>query len=298
MNIKKSVWSLLLAAACQGAMAQAGGGLGANAGDIQISLVLGSSNMFNQSTSAYLLPKYDNTSTSPGIGLGTSNSKQSEDPSYYLNLGSVGSSSLVNMAGIQARYYLSSNLDVNAMFAMNISATPKKDYEEGDATIPYMVIPQQRYIEGRLSTNWMASIGANYHFNTSSERVTPYAGVALGGQMGRIQTTTPYTGYVGITEGEDFDYDYDDYDQGYDGTQSVLYTPQSRAGQIYALQGSLILGVECVLVKGLVLGIEVAPCAYQHSVIEIMPKGFQTYRAVHDNVKIFASPNLKLGFRF
>lgn len=249
------------------------------AGQMQVSVVLGSNTMFNQNTSSYLLPKYNHADAAPGTGIGNADpttNAQSNDPGVFLNLGEIGNNSIVNMTGVQFRYFLSSKLDVNMMFAMNIASTPKRDFVEGDQTIPDMAIPQQRFIEGRLSNNWMANVGSNYHFSTSNNRINLYGGVLLGFQMGRIQTTTPYTGN-------------DEYH---------IYNPSGKAGQLWAAQGSIVGGVECEVASGLVLGIEFAPVAYQYSVFEIYPKGFDVYTADHHNFKLFSSPNVKLGFRF
>lgn len=49
----------------------------------------------------------------------------------YLNIGSLNNNSLVNIAGIEGKYFLSDNWDINFQFSMNISLTPKKDYVEG-----------------------------------------------------------------------------------------------------------------------------------------------------------------------
>lgn len=247
------------------------------AGQFQVSLVLGNNTMFNQNTSEYLLPKYDNTSSTPGTGIGSGDEQNSSaDPGVYLNLGDLGSNSLLNMVGVQGRYFITSAIDVNLMFAMNIAATPKKDYIEGDESISDMAIPASRYIEGRLKTSMMANVGSNWHFATKNDKLSLYAGIALGGQFGKVETTRPYTG--------------DD--------ETVIYTPSSRAGRIWALSGSIVGGIEFIPTSGLVLGLEVAPAAYQYSQMEVYPKGYETYVATHHNIKVFATPNFKIGFRF
>jgi len=231
-------------------------------GNMQASVVLGSNPMFYQSTS-YLLPGYTYGGyTTTGLN---------ETPSYYLNLGNVGSNSLTNMIGVQFAYFLTPSIDVNAMFSMNISATPKKDYSEGVGTHA----PASNRIDGELKSNWYANVGANYRFKT--QRVSPYAGARLGGQMGRIQTKTAYNGNV--------------ENQG-------TFVKFNNAGQIWSLQGALVAGVDCVLNCGVVLGLEVMPVSYQYSVIEIDPSGSHNYHCDHHSIKIFSTPTLKLGFRF
>lgn len=248
------------------------------AGEVQVSLVLGNISMFKQDLS-YVMPKYSNTDKTIGIGLAGTNS-QSYDPGLYLNFNDLGGSSLLNIAGVQGKYFLSDNLDINLMFAMDLRSTPKKDYIEGNSDIKDMVIQSSKYIEGRLSNNWMANIGSNYYFNTSSARISFYAGVQAGFQMGRVQTMTPYTGS-----------NLDDDDQ-------ALYIPSKKAGQVWCATGSIIGGAECNLTQGLVLGLEFAPFTYQYSMLEVYPTGMNVYQANHHSFRFFASPNLKLGFRF
>lgn len=285
-------------------------------GQWQVSAVIGNNQMFNQDMT-YLLPNYwnPNNNNYPQVGLG-GYGNQSNDPGVYLNLGNLNSNSLVNLIGIQGKYFLTDRWDVNLMFSMNINATPKKDYIEGDYTVEEMPIMASRYMEGRISNAWNVAIGSNYYFNTKNERINLYAGGLLGWQMGRIETVTPYTG-------EYYD-DSDDY-QNSDGTNIgtgdtdsnedlpmgegdvnmnegkdpvQLYTPNSRAGQIFGLKVAGVAGIEYSLSPGLILGFEVQPVAYRYDHIQICPKGQAAYKVGHHNINFFATPNLKIGFRF
>ncbi|MCQ2226940.1 MAG: hypothetical protein MJZ01_03395 [Bacteroidales bacterium] len=271
-RISKVLTSLLLAVApC--AMAQ-------EAGNIEVSLILGNGTMFQQNNqNIYLLPEYDNTSDTPGTGLGYAyGSSQSEDPGLYLNLSQVGVNNIMNMAGIQGRYFLAPNIDVNLSFAMNINVTPSKDYVEGVASKP-VAVPAQRYIQGRLQSNLQANVGGDYHFRVGrNNNMNAYAGATVGYQMARIQTSNPYVG-----------------DQ--DGSE-VLYKVQSQAGQVMGIQGALVGGIAAQTNCGLVIGIEVSPVAYQYSIYQVGPTGFQTYKANHHAMKFLSNPCLKLGFRF
>ena len=285
-------------------------------GQWQVSAVIGNNQMFNQDMT-YLLPNYwnPNNNNYPQVGLG-GYENQSNDPGVYLNLGNLNSNSLVNLIGIQGKYFLTDRWDVNLMFSMNINATPKKDYIEGDYTVEEMPIMASRYMEGRISNAWNVAIGSNYYFNTKNERINLYVGGLLGWQMGRIETVTPYTG-------EYYD-DSDDY-QNSDGTNIgtgdtdsnedlpmgegdvnmnegkdpvQLYTPNSRAGQIFGLKVAGVAGIEYSLSPGLILGFEVQPVAYRYDHIQICPKGQAAYKVGHHNINFFATPNLKIGFRF
>ena len=233
-------------------------------GQWQVSAVIGNSQMFNQDMN-YLLPTYwdakNGFTQNTGLGDVTSNPNMSEDPGLYLNLGSLNSNNLVNLIGIQGKYFLTDRWDVNLMFSMNINATPKKDFIEGNYEVDEMPIMGSKYMEGRSSNAWNVAIGSNYYFNTKNERINLYVGGLLGWQMGRIETVTPYTGETiedpDLAEDNTGDADLDESNQ-----ESVqLYTPNSRAGQIFGLKVAGVAGIEYSIAKGLVFGFEVQPVA-------------------------------------
>lgn len=289
-------------------------------GQWQISAVIGNSQMFNQDMN-YLLPTYWDAQNgfTQDVGLGTSlaNPNMSNDPGMYLNLGNLNSNSLVNLIGIQGKYFLSDRWDVNLMFSMNINATPSKNYVEGDYTVEEMPIMGAKYTEGRISNAWNVAVGSNYYFNTKNERINLYVGGLLGWQMGRIETVTPYTGEYVYSEDSNSDGNWTNpgetdhnitdpdvsmgegdvnMDEAYDPVQ--LYTPNSRAGQIFGLKVAGVAGIEYSLAPGLILGFEVQPVAYRYDHIQICPKGQAAYKVGHHNINFFATPNLKIGFRF
>ena len=304
MRLRKIACAAVVALAGSTSMLAQEGQSTLEAGKIQVSVLFGNNTMFNQNYYSYLLPSFNGTSEYGSIGVGGSGSNhKSTDPGTYLNISDVGSNSAINMIGIQGQYFITSAIDVNAMFAMNIAATPKKDYQEGiyvqlddkitydgEYEINYCVVPAFKYIEGRLTTSWMANVGGNYHFTFSGSKVSAYAGVRLGAQMGRVQTTRPYTGAVGDITSGDTKQLLESYE--------VYYTEGSRLGQIWAFQGSIIGGLEYEFTRGFIFGFEVAPVAYQRSLIEVGPKGYEKFYASHNDVRIFATPNLKIGFRF
>lgn len=266
-------------------------------GQWQVSAVIGNNQMFNQDME-YLLPTYWNGDVDATEGFNVpvglpGTDFQSGDPGYYLNLGDLNSNTLMNLIGIQGKYFLTDRWDVNAMFSMNINATPSKDYIEGDHTVTELPIQDYKYIEGRIQNAWTVQLGSNYYFNTKNERINLYAGGVLGWQMGRIQTSYPYTGETVIDE--DMSEETDE-DLKYESVQ--LYTPNSRAGQIFGLRVGAVAGIEYSIAKGLILGFEVQPISYRYDCIQICPKGSAVYQAGHHSIGFFATPNLKIGFRF
>jgi len=250
-------------------------------GQWQVSLVLGNGTFYNEKTS-YLLPQYTNTSGS--IGLPNGSTEGSGNLGTYLNLGSLNNNSLVNIAGIQGKYFVTDRLDVNLMFSMDISATPKKDFVEGDYMVDDLIIPSQKYINAQTTNNWMLKVGSNYYFRTANERINPYIGGALGFQMARIEINQPYTGEV-----------YEDEDSE---LPMQVYVASGKAGQMFGFKVAAVAGIEYTITKGLLFGFELHPLAYRYDVIQLCPKGFDTYSANHHNIKLLEMPVLKIGMRF
>ncbi len=252
------------------------------AGQYQFSISLGSGKFFDDNAT-YLLPQYSNTSGSIGLG---SDAIQSDDVTTYLNIGSMNNNSLTNIASFQIKYFYSQKSTVNVSFSMNINLTPSKDYIEGDNTVPDMIIPAQKYISAKMTNNWSVAIGSDHYFTTRNERINPYVGVLAGFQMVRIETNEPYTGES-----------YTDSD-GVTEVPKQLLVAGSNAGQQFAARGAVVAGVEYSLAPGLILGFEFNPVSYRYDVVQLCPKGFETWNASSHNVKIFEMPSLKLGMRF
>lgn len=255
-------------------------------GQWQVSVFLGGGNNFYQEGTMmdyYLLPK--NTNTGGNVGIGPSDN-QSSDPGSYLNIGGLNYNSLTNIAGLEGKYFVSDNWDINFQFSMDINLTPKKDFVEEDKVIKDMVIPGQSYINARMTNNWYVGVGSNRYFKTGNGRIHPYLGGQLGFQMARIETTEPYTGDTSLD---------DDLEEG---VPTQLYMSGSKAGQAFGFKAAGVAGIEYSLADGLLLGFQFQPVAYRYDLIQICPKGFDKYNASHHNIKIFDMPMMKIGFRF
>ena len=253
-------------------------------GQWQVSVLLGGGNNFYNEKTSYLLPAFTNTGGS--VGLPDKGEASQGDLNRYLNIDGLNNNSLTNILGIEGKYFLSDCWDINFQFSMNINLTPKKDYVEGDGSVPDMVIPAQKYINAQATNNWYVSVGSNRYFKVNNPRIHPYLGSSLGFQMARIETTEPYTGETTT-----------DPDSGEE-VPVQLYGSGSRAGQMFGIMAAGVAGIEYSLAPGLVLGFQFQPLAYRYDVIQLCPKGFDKYNASHHNIKIFDMPVLKLGIRF
>ena len=239
-------------------------------GQWQVSMFLGGGNKFYNENTTYLLPRFTNTSGE--VGLPNGGSLESGDLSTYLQIDGLNGN--------------------NLQFSMDINLTPKKDYIEGEATVPDMIIPAQKYINAQATNNWYVGVGSNRYFKVSNPRIHPYLGAALGFQMARIETSEPYTGET-YADGED-----EGDDEVGSGLPTQVYLSGSRAGQMFGIKAAAVAGIEYSLAPGLVLGFQMQPVAYRYDVIQICPKGFDKYNASHHNIKLFDMAVLKLGIRF
>ena len=280
-------------------------------GDWQVNLNMGAGQFFDEYNGMnYLLPTYINEGGYiPDLGLGYTSSNQSQDLGIALNLGAAfNSNSIVNIASIQGAYFLTDRIQLNAFFSLDMNVTPKKDYMESAYNEPGdpLNLPGYKYMEGRVSSKWMLGIGGNYYFPTRNERINLYAGGMVGFQMGRVETVTPYSGEMikdnvtedeGQTDGEQIDGDDNPYT-----TEQMepieLYRPSNKAGTVWAIRGALVTGIEYSIMKGMILGLEVQPAAYNYTVLRIQPQGMASYNAAHHNIRVLACPSLKIGFRF
>ena len=278
--MRKLFGILALTAIFGTAMAQEGG-------NFQVTAILGKNPMFN--TTYMPLPKYSVDETGLYDQSGTQRTVET-----FLNVegfSSTGVSSVTNMAGVQLAYYLGP-IDVNLMYAADLSITPKKDYVPAKSSELYSAEdiadpsydlyrqPDQRQINGRLTSNWYLNVGGNFH--VENKRANGYGGVRLGYKKSRMET-------VDALDKTATNESYTDY---------MLYNKQTKEGKISAFQTAIVAGAECVANCGMVFGVEFLPFAYQYSVIEIDPDGQYHYACSHHSVKFFSTPTLKLGVRF
>lgn len=259
-------------------------------GQWQVSMFLGGGNKFYNENTTYLLPRFTNTSGE--VGLPNGGTLESGDLNTYLQIDGLNGNSLTNIIGLEGKYFLSDCWDINLQFSMDINLTPKKDYVEGETTVPDMIIPAQSYINAQATNNWYVGVGSNRYFKVSNPRIHPYLGAALGFQMARIETSEPYTGET-YADGED-----EGDDEVGSGLPTQVYLSGSRAGQMFGIKAAAVAGIEYSLAPGLVLGFQMQPVAYRYDVIQICPKGFDKYNASHHNIKLFDMAVLKLGIRF
>lgn len=264
-------------------------------GQWEFSLVLGGSDSFyNENTGSYLLPSLRGGVNS-SVGLPNGGTDQSGELNKYLRIGGFNDNSLVNILGVQAKYFFSDCWDINFSAGLNIGITPKKDYIEGEygqIDPEQLQIPSQSYVNAQVKNNWYVNVGIDRYFRTANRRIHPYVGAVVGFQMARIDTKEPYTG---ITVDDE---DFADEDNPTGETEEAVYLAPGKVGQMMGIKAAAVAGIEYGLADGLFLALECQPLAYCYDIIQIAPQGFDKYNLSHHNIKLLDMPVVKIGFRF
>lgn len=290
-------------------------------GQWQMNLALGQGQFFNDFNGLYyLLPNADGSAMGLGFipdnyaevaGLGN-NYISADLSTYAINIGSLNWNNLTNIAGVQGKYFITNHIDLNIMAAYNANIQPHKNYIEGEyyglgvlqgmkfndydpTDVANIVgsgdIYSQKAILGAVTHSLFTQIGADYYFNVVNPRVHPYIGIFGQFKMASIEAYYPYTGQTTT-------YDVVDAENPLKYEDIAMYRPSHRAGQLFGFGGGITTGVEYSLMEGLILGLEVAPVAYQYTLMHLMLEGQENYNACNHNIRAFTLPQLKIGIRF
>lgn len=296
---------------------------GPKKGQWEISLNLGRGQFFNDAKGLYyLLPAEDGTAIGSDahtleMVAGTGNDHVSADiATYVLNTGSFNANSIVNIAGINAKYFFTDNLAISFGGAYNMNMQPGKDYIEGERTVSPSDLGKESYdvsyIEGKVapgdiygqkavlgvtSNSGIANLGLDWYFHIKrAPRVTPYLGILGQFKIARIDSYYPYTGQI-IHDDIDkvIEDQYKDQDLKY---EEVDIYRSNRAGNALGFAVGVNFGVDFSVTENLILGINVAPVLYQYNLVQLQVMGQDTYNVYNHNISVFKYPQLKFGFRF
>lgn len=288
---------------------------GPKKGQWEISLNLGRGQFFNDAKGLYyLLPAEDGTAI--GIGQdswaldvedGLGNDHISADiATFVLNTGSFNANSIVNIAGINAKYFFTDNFAISFGGAYNMNMQPGKNYVEGESSmvpagqqtydpsdITGDVLPGDIYshkaVLGVTSNSGIANLGLDWYFHIKrAPRVTPYLGVLGQFKIARIDSFYPYTGQKIVDDVPVEGLQYEELD---------MYRT-NRAGNAMGFAVGVNFGVDFSVTENLILGINVAPVLYQYSLVQLQIMGQDTYNVYNHNISVFKYPQLKFGFRF
>lgn len=279
-------------------------------GQWEVSLMLGKSNTFYNENTTYLLPEFG--LAQGAIGLPNGGEPGKEDALYsgflneYLKIDGFNGNSLVNIVGVQGKYFWQDCWSVSFSGGMNIGVTPKKDYIEAQVLDQNLEtgaitnqLPASKYINATATNNFFVNAGIERYFKTKNKRIFPYVGAAVGYQMARVEMREPYTGLM-VNIDDMTTMPNPAFGVDYEGTlvEQQVYIPAGKIGQMFALKGAAVAGVEYSLMPGMFLALEFQPLSYRYDVIQIAPQSFGHYNLCHHNIKIFDMPTVRIGYRF
>jgi len=190
----------------------------------------------------------------------------------------------VNAIGIEAKYFLNSNIAFRFAGSGILSASPAQDAQEGVSdpdgnNYPGATIPGFRHLEGKATKQFYLDLGADYYFTTKIERLQPYLGAQVNSLYGQLEI---FDGYRGL-----------------DGNGEVKPSYDNRRGEAYGLGGSFVGGIDYYLAEGLFLGLEIKAVSYMYNVNRIFHQpGMEAQDAATHNTSFLTQPVIKLGFKF
>lgn len=221
--------------------------------------------------------------TSYEVNSGTTNSSvnMSQPVDVYSFYGD--NNSIVNAIGIEAKYFLSSNVALRIGGGGMMVSSPAQDAVDGIGDIntdyPGTAIPGYAHQDGKTTMQFYGCLGADYYFATKVPRLFPYLGLQGNGVYGQMEI---FDGYRGL-----------------DNNGEVVPTYDTRRGEVYAFGGSLIGGIDYYLSEGFFFGFEIKAASYMYNVKRIFhQQGLEAQEADSHVSRFLAEPVLKIGFKF
>nr|WP_319399365.1 BT1926 family outer membrane beta-barrel protein [uncultured Carboxylicivirga sp.] len=192
-------------------------------------------------------------------------------------------SSIVNAIGVEAKYFITSNIAARIAGGGLMVSSPSQDAVEGVGDVyndyPGTAIPGYAHMEGRTTMQFYGDLGVDYYFTTKVPRLFPYVGLQGNGVYGQMEISDGY--------------------RGLDGNGQVIPSYDTRRGEVYAFGGSLVGGVDYYLAEGFFFGFEIKAASYMYNVKRIFhQQGMEAQDADSHVTSLFAEPVIKLGFKF
>ncbi|MDR0581670.1 MAG: hypothetical protein LBG31_01785 [Prevotellaceae bacterium] len=240
------------------------------AGNYQVNLLLGKG--FFYSADNILLIRQN--AVEVGSGLTT-------NLPAYLTLSDPNNNSLLNMIGIEAKYFITDQIAVSLSGAGYINNTPWREAVDPTLSGDITVFPKYVNIDAQLKTRVVANVGGQYYFTVGNDRIHPYAGVVGTFQFASLSAQSTYGGF------DDASLEADKRDAGV------------RTGQLFGWAASAVAGIEYSLFPGLTVGFEIKPFSYYYSGLTLFAQpGLDAMTGENQDYTIFAQPVFKIGFRF
>lgn len=201
----------------------------------------------------------------------------------YANVINENYNSLVNMVGVESRYFFNETWAIKISGGAIIRDTPARDNIPGyiDPELDNVTwIPDYNAVimDNELKANVV--IGGEYHFKTKFDRVSPYLGVSAPFYYSRHSQYNPTV-------------------ISHDSGDVTITDISVRHVELMAFGGQLVGGVDFYLAKGFYTGFEIKPASYLYSVSAKYPvSGVEPLKADNHTYSFFTQPYFKLGFMF
>jgi outer membrane protein W len=199
----------------------------------------------------------------------------------YLTLSDPNSNSLLNMIGIEAKYFITDHIAVSLSGAGYINNTPWREAVDATKSGDDIIFPKYVNIDAQLKTRVVANLGGQYYFTVGNDRIHPYAGILGTFQFASLSAQSTYAGF------DDASLEADKKDAGV------------RTGQLFGWAASAVAGIEYSLFPGFTVGFEIKPFSYYYSGLTLFAQpGLDAMTGENQDYSIFAQPVFKIGFRF
>lgn len=187
---------------------------------------------------------------------------------------SAGSGSLVNMVGLQVKYFLTDKIAVKFLGGGQTIVTPARpdipgtwSYSSGLAFDPRVDIPTFAEVKEEKKLSYLGLLGADYYMHKNN--VSIYGGVEGGFRYANAQN------------------------------RSIMEMNAGTAVQeVYGFNGALTFGAEYNAPAGLFVGFEIRPFSYAYTVTTLSPVTSVSQQADNHNFGYFVYPMLHFGVNF
>ncbi len=180
---------------------------------------------------------------------------------------STNSNSLLNMAGIEARYFLNPKIGLRLSAGIIFNNTPSQETIDG---VPDL-IPEVSAVNADERFDINVIPGVEYHFAVRSERLSPYAGISTPFIYGKHSSFNP-----------DLDGD----------------TFGTRSATIVGIGGQLFSGIDYYFNEDIYIGIQINVAGSTYTRVEKSAgAGFDDSKADSFQANFLTQPIFKIGFK-
>ncbi len=208
-----------------------------------------------------------------GLNLRSGNNISGDPTTAPINL---RDNSLVNMVGVDVRYFVTNNWAVTFSGALSYNETPVglaiPAVVDGTGNI---IVPGYDATEQESNMNFTYAIGANYFFNyKKNDKIMPYLGLSLPVSHARVSSYNPT-----ITNGQ------------------PVQLGQSHV-EAFGMGAQVVAGLDYYIADGIFLGASIRPVSFMYVSNKRYPgPGLLSKKTQSYNFSTFVQPMLTLGFK-